>query len=163
MLVDKSNVAKIFMRVEDRHMPITHTHTLSLSHTLNTPHTSNTLTPRFIDPTLQIDVYADKPWALAPAVATMNHLSIRPGAGAEEAAAVAADLAATPGPVHTISEDALAAVPPAVLGGAVLQDDKKRDVSTRRKFFGTKERRAFELVDEVGMEFSNGVLGEYSY
>jgi hypothetical protein len=103
-------------------------------------------------------VYADKPWALSPAVATMNYLSIRPEAGAEEAAALSADLAAAPGVVNFINEDALAAVQTAE---NPVPEDKTHDAATRRKYFGSKEGRSFPLEGEVGMEFANGVLGEF--
>lgn len=31
----------------------------------------------FIDPTLELDVYADKPWALSPVVSTMTRLKLK--------------------------------------------------------------------------------------
>jgi hypothetical protein len=35
-----------------------------------------TLIYRFLDPSIQLDVYADKPWALSPTLATFNYLSL---------------------------------------------------------------------------------------
>lgn len=82
----------------------------------------------------------------------MNHLSVRPNAGADEAASLAADTAAAPGPVIAIDEDAVSVVP------SEIPEDKKKDVATRRKFFANKDHRNFKLEGEVGMEFSNGIL-----
>lgn len=85
----------------------------------------------------------------------MNHLSLRgPKALAEDAEALSADMAATPGPVGAvISEDAL---------GLAGQEDGAHDVSARRRWFSVPEnRQALSLQDvDVGTEFSNGVLGE---
>jgi hypothetical protein len=121
---------------------------------LTQKHTTHTLS--FIDPTLELDVYANKPWALSPAVATMNHLSIRRNAGADEANSLSADMAAPPAVTHIITEDALSAVPSSL--GA--DRTKTHDITARRRFFGRQEHRNFPLEGEVGMEFSSGILGE---
>lgn len=46
----------------------------------------------FLDPTLEIDVYAEKPWALSPTLATFNYLSLH---------------ADKPEYTHSIEEDSL--------------------------------------------------------
>lgn len=113
-----------------------------------------------MDPSLETDLYADKPWALSPAAATMNHLSLRGAkAAAEEAESLSADAAAAPGQrPATIEEDALGYVGETLPGFK----DLVHDVAARRKWFGVAaNREALDLKEvEVGTEFSNGVLGE---
>ncbi|BEJ14895.1 hypothetical protein CspHIS471_0406620 [Cutaneotrichosporon sp. HIS471] len=94
----------------------------------------------FIDPTLQLDVYADKPWALSPVLATMNRLSL----------SLTKEAPTAMGILGAVEEDALR-----------LLELPETSVSARRKWFGTKENReriTFDSSLETGMEFGSGLL-----
>lgn len=88
----------------------------------------------FVDPNVESDIYADKPWALSPMVASMNNLSIG---------------TSSTGPTVEESHVDLDGVPGESKG--------------RAKYFGDKaHREAVGLKGkEVGMEFCNGLLGAY--
>ncbi|KAL1411353.1 hypothetical protein Q8F55_002304 [Vanrija albida] len=98
----------------------------------------------FVDPTLELDLYADKPWALSPALSTMNYLGL---------AQTGSSPMPEPGSAPAfVEEDAL---------GAVLgQEEHAAQVSARRKHFGAAPNRAaVSLGDKaVAMEFGNGIL-----
>jgi hypothetical protein len=94
-----------------------------------------------VDPSLELDIYADKPWALSPALAGMSNLS----------------LSKTKGETHAwVDENTKEFV------NDSPAEDEKSQISARRKWFGSKEHREeLRLKDvEVGMEFANGLLGE---
>ncbi|OCF31969.1 hypothetical protein I317_03113 [Kwoniella heveanensis CBS 569] len=105
----------------------------------------------FVDPTVEADIYADKPWALSPALATMSHLSLASSASSES----------TNNGVY-VTEDT----------GEWLEDnggdtlsytdtDEKAQISARRKWLGKKDNRRQITVPKdtfVGMEFCNGLL-----
>lgn len=105
--------------------------------------------PSFIDPTLELDVYADKPWALSPVLSTMNYLSLKKNG---------TEFKGAPGEFTSnifkpVDEDAL---------GLVGKADAAGDVSQRRHYFadpGHRESLTLDKDIEVGMEFSNGILG----
>ncbi|KAK4684002.1 hypothetical protein P7C73_g6208, partial [Tremellales sp. Uapishka_1] len=93
-----------------------------------------------VDPTLELDIYADKPWALSPTLATMNYLSVskEPVEYAPTVAEHSADLAGE---------------------GA---KSEKEAVAARRRYLGKEENRKAVVLDKetyVGMEFCNGLLG----
>ncbi|WVQ99751.1 hypothetical protein IAU59_006893 [Kwoniella sp. CBS 9459] len=106
----------------------------------------------FVDPTVEADIYADKPWALSPALATMSHLSLSSSTSS----------ASTDDKVGHVTEDT----------GEWLEDnggdslsysdtDEKAQVSARRKWLAKKDNRRQILVPKdtvVGMEFCNGLL-----
>lgn len=97
----------------------------------------------WVDPSLELDIYADKPWALSPALAGMSNLS----------------LSKTKGEAHAwVEEDTKEYV------GDAVGEDEKSQIGARRKWFGSKEhRQELQLKDvEVGMEFANGLLGAFS-
>lgn len=106
----------------------------------------------FIDPSMEADIYADRPWALSPMLATMGQLSLTKSG--------------TKPPYRpVIEEDALDALdelyegedgPPEVEGEA------KSQVAARRKWCGSAEHRQGVTLGQdvwVGMEFANGLLG----
>ncbi|BEI84095.1 hypothetical protein CcaverHIS002_0406990 [Cutaneotrichosporon cavernicola] len=93
----------------------------------------------FVDPTLELDVYADKPWALSPVLATMNRLSLT-----KEEAPTAMGI------FRAVEEDALH-----------ILDRPETSISDRRKCFGTAENReriTFDSSLQTGMEFGSGLL-----
>lgn len=94
-----------------------------------------------MDPSLELDIYADKPWALSPALAAMSNLSLSKTKGETKA---------------WVEEDSKEYVKDAP------GEDEKSHISARRRWFGSKEhRQALQLKDvEVGMEFANGLLGQ---
>ncbi|KIR26386.1 hypothetical protein I309_04725 [Cryptococcus deuterogattii LA55] len=106
----------------------------------------------FIDPTLELDIYADKPWALSPALATMNYLSL------EDGSKVGRDLVVKENSLEFIkskSNDNGTAVP------APKEGNEKIEISARRKWLANKEnRKKIKLGKDVavGMEFANGLL-----
>ncbi|WVF71111.1 hypothetical protein IAT40_005908 [Kwoniella sp. CBS 6097] len=105
----------------------------------------------FVDPTVEADIYADKPWALSPALATMSHLSLSSDSSTSE-----------DGDQVYVTEDT----------GEWLEDnggdsltytdtDEKAQISARRKWLGKKDNRRQITVPKdtlVGMEFCNGLL-----
>lgn len=100
--------------------------------------------PSFIDPTLELDLYADKPWALSPVVSTMTKLRMKKGP--EAADGEQADQA-------VIEEDALGIIPDVA--------HLAHDTPARRKYLADATHRAALALTpdvEVGMEFSNGIL-----
>ncbi|KAL7423607.1 hypothetical protein Q5752_001188 [Cryptotrichosporon argae] len=99
----------------------------------------------FIDPTLELDIYADKPWALSPALASMTHLSLGKAGGNDAGAVVDEDA------LGFLSEVYEGATPPPTTG----------DAAARRKWLGKKENRAAIKLGpdvQVGFEFCNGLL-----
>ncbi|GMK53912.1 hypothetical protein CspeluHIS016_0104980 [Cutaneotrichosporon spelunceum] len=118
---------------------------------------------RFVDPTLEVDPQADKPWALAPVLATMNRLSLAKdplppcpnGPASSTHLAAAAPLAppAPSAPLVTVDEHALHILDQ---GGSGT-----RDVPARRKFFASPANRRRIMFDrdlQADMEFGSGVL-----
>ncbi|ODN97946.1 hypothetical protein I350_07583 [Cryptococcus amylolentus CBS 6273] len=102
----------------------------------------------FIDPTLELDIYADKPWALSPALATMNYLSL------QESSDIPKDL--------RIKEDAPEYLK-AKTGGPSAEGSEKAKITARRKWLGSKANREKVKLNKdvvVGMEFANGLLGQ---
>ncbi|WVQ77874.1 hypothetical protein IAR50_007576 [Cryptococcus sp. DSM 104548] len=100
----------------------------------------------FVDPTLELDIYADKPWALSPALATMNYLSL------QESIDIPQDLG--------VNEDAPVYLK-AKTGGPSADGTEKTKISARRKWLGSKENRENVKLNRdvvVGMEFANGLL-----
>ncbi|OCF74400.1 hypothetical protein I204_04772 [Kwoniella mangroviensis CBS 8886] len=100
----------------------------------------------FVDPTVEADIYADKPWALSPALATMAHLSL---GGKNE------------GPY--VEENSLEWLKENVKGVDDIPSytDDKSQISSRRKWLTKASNRQAVEVDEgteVGMEFCNGLL-----
>ncbi|WRT66697.1 uncharacterized protein IL334_003658 [Kwoniella shivajii] len=107
----------------------------------------------FVDPTVEADIYADKPWALSPALATMAHLSLTSEKGGNEKPYIDED--SSKWLEENVEEDARLAddIPP-------FTDDKSQ-ISTRKKWLTKSSNRQAVEVDpdtEVGMEFSNGLL-----
>ncbi|ODN72741.1 hypothetical protein, variant [Cryptococcus amylolentus CBS 6039] len=105
----------------------------------------------FIDPTLELDIYADKPWALSPALATMNYLSL------QESSDIPKDL--------RIKEDAPEYLK-AKTGGPSAEGSEKAKITARRKWLGSKANREKVKLNKdvvVGMEFANGLLGEFLF
>ncbi|KAK8864711.1 hypothetical protein IAR55_001965 [Kwoniella newhampshirensis] len=101
----------------------------------------------FIDPVMECDIYADKPWALSPALATMSHLSL--------------DSSAQNDDQLYIDEDSLDFIREKTKGEVPQVEGEKNEVGARRKWLGKKENReSVKLVKdvEVGMEFCNGLL-----
>lgn len=91
-----------------------------------------------MDPTLELDIYADKPWALSPALAGMSNVSL--GTSKKQPW------------IEEKSKDHV----------DIESLDEKGEISARRKWFADeKNRKELNLKDvEVGMEFANGLLGE---
>lgn len=102
----------------------------------------------FVDPTLELDLYADKPWALSPALSTMNHLGL--------AQTGSSPMPEPGGSPAFVDEDALGVVPG--------QEEHAAEVAKRRKHFGGAEQRAaVSLGDKhVALEFGNGILGAWA-
>ncbi|XAO27376.1 hypothetical protein I312_106229 [Cryptococcus bacillisporus CA1280] len=106
----------------------------------------------FIDPTLELDIYADKPWALSPALATMNYLSLEDGSKVEK------DLVVKENSLEFIkskSNDNGTAVP------TPKEGNEKIEINARRKWLANKENREKIKLGKdvaVGMEFANGLL-----
>ena len=98
-----------------------------------------------MDPTVEHDIYSDKPWALSPTMATMNFLSISETPASDSNGSKAERKSA---PV--IEED------------VAVEGIAHGDVQARRRFFADKEKRKGVSLKgrEVGMEFANGLLGE---
>ncbi|ORY22827.1 hypothetical protein BCR39DRAFT_487597 [Naematelia encephala] len=102
----------------------------------------------FVDPTLEIDIYADKPWALSPTLACMNYLSL--GTSKPEG--------------HVVEEDSLPELKILYEGSSSPPDapsDEKSHVSARRKWLGNAENRKNTTITsdtQVGLEFCNGLL-----
>jgi hypothetical protein len=107
----------------------------------------------FVDPTLELDVYADKPWALSPVLSTMNQLALHK-AGDESKPKEDQKLEAPTamGIFRAVDEDALHVL-----------DRPETGVAARRKFYGipgNREQITFDKGLETGMEFGAGVLGK---
>ncbi|OXG17580.1 hypothetical protein C367_05068 [Cryptococcus neoformans Ze90-1] len=106
----------------------------------------------FIDPTLELDIYADKPWALSPALATMNYLSL------EDGSKVGKDLMVKEDSLEFIkskAKDEGATVP------TPREGNEKTEISARRKWLADKKNREKIKLGKdvvVGMEFANGLL-----
>lgn len=103
----------------------------------------------FVDPTLELDVYADKPWALSPVLSTMNHLSLNKSVKKDEDIEPPTAM----GIFRAVDEDAL---------HVVGRPDENGDVARRRRFFGDAGNRELVTFDkelEAGMEFGSGFLG----
>jgi predicted phosphoribosyltransferase len=94
-----------------------------------------------VDPSLELDIYGDKPWALSPALAGMSQVSLH---SKQEHKA-------------WIDEDTKDYVMAEV-------GNEQSEISERRKWFGKEShRKDMSLKNvEVGMEFANGLLGESS-
>lgn len=96
------------------------------------------LTESWVDPSLELDIYADKPWALSPAFSGMSELSLN---SKQESKA-------------WVDEDSKEYIQTEVT-------DEQSEINARRKWFGNeKNRKEMSLKDvQVGMEFANGLLG----
>ncbi|WVR06751.1 hypothetical protein IAU60_003786 [Kwoniella sp. DSM 27419] len=100
----------------------------------------------FVDPTVEADIYADKPWALSPALATMSHLSLNEGENGGSEVYVQEDS------VEWLNERG------ADIGPAA---DEKAQAAARRKWLGKKDNREKITISKdtaVGLEFCNGLL-----
>lgn len=88
----------------------------------------------WVDPTLELDIYADKPWALSPALSGMSYIAF--------------DETEKKAWVDEKSKEA-------------VQSESTDEVAARRKYFGDEvKRKEFSLKDkDVSMEFANGLLG----
>ena len=93
----------------------------------------------WVDPTLELDIYGDKPWALSPALAGMSNIAF----DEEEK--------------HPWVEEKSAKVV------ETESTDEKSEIAARRKWFGDASKRSeISLKDEIAMEFANGLLGRFS-
>lgn len=104
----------------------------------------------FIDPTLELDVYADKPWALSPVLSTMNHLALKKKENKSE---VEMEAPTAMGIFKAVDEHAL---------HVVDRPEDSHDVAKRRRFFGdagNRELVTFDKTLETEMEFGSGFLG----
>nr|XP_031859460.1 uncharacterized protein CI109_005106 [Kwoniella shandongensis]KAA5526532.1 hypothetical protein CI109_005106 [Kwoniella shandongensis] len=100
----------------------------------------------FIDPVMECDIYADKPWALSPALATMSHLSLGSASSSDSKEVY-------------VSEKSLGFLRESANGKD--EEGEKNEISARRKWLGRKENREKVKLGkdvEVGMEFCNGLL-----
>ena len=94
----------------------------------------------FIDPTLELDVYADKPWALSPVVSTMTKLRMKKGEEDQSGKAF-------------VEEDSLSVIPEVA--------HLANDTPARRKYLADPSNRSSLVLTPdigMGMEFSNGIL-----
>ncbi|WWC88982.1 uncharacterized protein L201_003897 [Kwoniella dendrophila CBS 6074] len=108
----------------------------------------------FIDPTVEADIYADKPWALSPTLATMAHLSLK-----SKSKAAKEDDDDKP----YVDEDSLDWLKKNVKDADDIPSytDEKSQIAARRKWFGKASNRQAVEIDadtEVGFEFCNGLL-----
>ncbi|WVQ80117.1 hypothetical protein IAT38_002218 [Cryptococcus sp. DSM 104549] len=106
----------------------------------------------FIDPTLELDIYADKPWALSPALATMNLLSL---STAQESGEDGAKPVVKEGALELLRSNGASKVP------ETSGLNEKSEIAARRKWLGVKENRESVKLSKdvlVGMEFANGLL-----
>ena len=120
---------------------------MSLSYTRESLHSGS-----FVDPNLQHDIYADKPWALSPMLASMTTLSI-------------ADSKPESSPV--VEEEVLGYLEKKlkIVDAPDEQGDEVQDIAARKKWMGVAEsRRKIKLGKDVwvGMEFTNGLLGRFT-
>ena len=92
----------------------------------------------WVDPSLELDIYGDKPWALSPAFAGMSELSL--ASDQERKAWIDED---TKDVVHGDT------------------NDEQSEINARRKWFGNEKNRKETSLKgmHVGMEFANGLLG----
>ncbi|WVN87723.1 uncharacterized protein L203_102917 [Cryptococcus depauperatus CBS 7841] len=101
----------------------------------------------FMDPVMELDIYADQPWALSPALATMNSLSLSKG---EE---ISEDI--------VVKENALKYLKSQAPDVLIAEGDEKTLIGTRKKWLSHKSNREkikLEPETVVGMEFANGLL-----
>ncbi|GAA5895149.1 hypothetical protein JCM8208_000125 [Rhodotorula glutinis] len=99
---------------------------------------------RYMDPSLECDLYADKPWALSPLFATLQYLSAKP---------LPADESPPPFKPDTFPEDVAPLLPSSTPPPA--------DPAARRSFFSKADaRRAVPLAAShlVRGDFSHGFL-----
>ncbi|WVW84290.1 hypothetical protein I302_106321 [Kwoniella bestiolae CBS 10118] len=112
----------------------------------------------FVDPTVEADIYADKPWALSPALATMAHLSLVSNPeekGKEGQGKPYIDERSLGWLEENVDGDEADDIPP------YTDNDEKSHISLRRKWLTKASNRRAVQVDEsteVGMEFCNGLL-----
>ncbi|WWC69869.1 uncharacterized protein I206_103812 [Kwoniella pini CBS 10737] len=102
----------------------------------------------FIDPTVEADIYADKPWALSPTLATMSHLSLSNNSTNDDQ--------------PYIEENSLGWLKDNIEENDIPSyTDDKSQISTRRKWLTKSSNRQLININEntiVGMEFCNGLL-----
>ncbi|WWC62235.1 uncharacterized protein I303_104831 [Kwoniella dejecticola CBS 10117] len=117
----------------------------------------------FVDPTVEADIYADKPWALSPALATMAHLSLRDGDGDGDGGQKGEKKPYIEEDSLDWIEEAVEAmdIPSYSNSNSNSNEDEKAQISARRKWLTKSSNR--QLIDvkedtEVGMEFCNGLL-----
>jgi len=108
------------------------------------------LSYRYIEPTIQLDLYAEKPWALSYALASLNHLSLtkQKVEGAFVNEKTVETLNAVYEGDHPIDE-----------GG----DEATQAISRKKWMANPENRKAVKLSKDTyyGMEFCNGYLSTY--
>ncbi|KAI9590934.1 hypothetical protein BDF19DRAFT_499946 [Syncephalis fuscata] len=100
----------------------------------------------FIDPGLEADLYAEKPWALSPVLCTMQSVAVRQKDDNGNKGEETAEEILQPLKEHN---------------GPLFPDMKARTASARRSYFAKPaNQQAIELSSryEYAMEFCNGIL-----
>ena len=94
-----------------------------------------------------MDIYADKPWAMAYMLASMNWIALAPPGSA------------SPSPGLIVEEDCSYLE---TLGAPKWEGDEMARKQARKAWFGTKENREKVKLKglELALEFCNGYLGE---
>lgn len=108
---------------------------------------------QFLDPSIQLDVYADKPWALSPTLATFNYLSLSKDKPEYAPTVTEKSLAR----LHEMcdTDDDVETPPPSPASSPA--DER----TARKKWLNTAANRERVTVGKdtwVGMEFCNGYL-----
>jgi hypothetical protein len=104
----------------------------------------------FIDPGLEADLYAEKPWAWSPVLCTMNSIAVR--------ALSPEDGTGLP-PLNTSDYDVTRPLPER--NSLLFNDDMPRSASERRTYFALSANRQMVQLSpdyEYIMEFCNGLI-----
>ncbi|KAH8084603.1 hypothetical protein HD553DRAFT_311278 [Filobasidium floriforme] len=114
----------------------------------------------WVDPTVEMDPYSDKPWALSPLLASMNYLSVKPASEPVDSK-------------KTITEDSHSGIDTMWKNSAEGKQDSQSEepqewetgtaagISARRRWLTKKENREELIVDkdwQFGCEFGNGLI-----